>query len=157
MSLRTTLRPFTRLVQTPLAVSARSRSLHATALRATQTGYGDPTDEKAANDTPLPSSTPDPNPSGQGKGPGSKTGVTDPEVGNTAGEYKSGGSGSSSSSSSSSGSGSGSTGSVGNAGGEKGAGNAAEEHVSSSEIKETKKVGQDPKKEEVGGAGPIGG
>ncbi|WVQ96039.1 hypothetical protein IAU59_003139 [Kwoniella sp. CBS 9459] len=150
MSLRSTLRPFTRLVQTP---RASARSLHATAFRATTTGYGDPTDEKAANDTPLPSSTPDPKPNGQGKGPGTQSGSTDPEVG--AGEYKSGSSGSSSSSSS--GSSSGSKGSVGNAGGEKGAGDAAKENVTASEIKETKKIGEEPKKEEVGGAGPIGG
>ncbi|WVF68492.1 hypothetical protein IAT40_003259 [Kwoniella sp. CBS 6097] len=154
MSLRTTLRPFTRLVQTSYRVQAQARSLQSTAFRATTTGYGDPTDEKAANDTPLPSSTPDPKPKGQGKGPGTKTGSTDPEVG--AGEYKSGNSGSSSGTSSGSSSSS-SKGSVGNAGGEKGAGNAAEENVSANEIKETKKIGEEPKKEEVGGAGPIGG
>ncbi|WWC95823.1 hypothetical protein V866_002689 [Kwoniella sp. B9012] len=109
---------------------ALARPLHSTALRRTQAGYGDPQDEKADNHTPLPSSTPDPHPAGQGKGPGTKTGTTDPEVGKGA---------------------------VGNAGGKKGAGDASKENVSGQDIKETKKVGEEPKKEEVGGAGPIGG
>ncbi|CAD6579314.1 MAG: hypothetical protein TREMPRED_002445 [Tremellales sp. Tagirdzhanova-0007] len=92
-------------------------------------GYGDPQDEKADNHTPTASSTPDPQPGGQGKGPGSQTGTTDPEI---------------------------AKGSTGSAGGEKGAGSDAG-NVSASEIRETKKIGEDPKKEGASEVGPIGG
>ncbi|WWC73700.1 uncharacterized protein I206_107672 [Kwoniella pini CBS 10737] len=122
-----------RIALRPLRPVSRvilARPLHSTTLRLSTAGYGDPQEEKAENHTPTPSSTPDPKPAGQGKGPGSQSGTTDPEVGQ---------------------------GIVGNAGGKKGAGDSANENVSGQEIKETKKVGEDPKKEEVGGAGPIGG
>lgn len=107
------------------------RSFTSSPPRATSTGYGDPPEEKAANETPTPSSTADPQPGGQGKGPGKQSGTTDPEVGNSSG--------------------------TGSAGGKKGAGSAENEAVTGKEIRETKKVGEEPKKEEVGGAGPIGG
>ncbi|WWD20309.1 hypothetical protein CI109_104785 [Kwoniella shandongensis] len=106
-----------------------TRSFQTTTLRSTTAGYGDPQDEKADNYTPTPASTADPQPNGQGQGVGQKSGTTDPEVGKV----------------------------TGNAGGEKGAGSKEKEDVSGQEIKETKKVGEEPKKEEVGGSGPIGG
>ncbi|WVR08058.1 hypothetical protein IAU60_005104 [Kwoniella sp. DSM 27419] len=127
MSLRIALRPLTRAVARP---TSQLRSFHASPLARTTAGYGDPQDEKADNHTPTPSSSSDPKPAGQGEGPGTKSGTTDPEV---------------------------SKGSMGNAGGEKGAGNKAEEDVSAKEVRETKKVGEEPKKTESGGAGPIGG
>ncbi|WWC92797.1 uncharacterized protein L201_007756 [Kwoniella dendrophila CBS 6074] len=114
----------------PMTARVIARPFTTTPLRRTTAGYGDPQDEKADNHTPLPSSTPDPHPEGQGKGPGKRTGTTDPEV---------------------------AQGNVGNAGGKKGSGDSAKENVSGQEIKETKKIGEEPKKEEVGGAGPIGG
>jgi hypothetical protein len=118
----------TRYTPASLASIPRSaRHIHATAYRATSAGYGDPQDEKAENKTPLPSSTPDPKPKGQGKGPGSTSGSTDPEV-----RQK-----------------------TGNAGGD--GGNRSASTPNEKQVKETKKIGEEPKKEEVGGAGPIGG
>ncbi|WRT69691.1 uncharacterized protein IL334_006681 [Kwoniella shivajii] len=123
-----------RIALRPLRPLSRSvsiaRTIHSTAFRATTAGYGDPQDEKADNHTPTPSSSTDPKPNGQGKGPGTTSGTTDPEV---------------------------KKGSVGNAGGEKGAGDKSKENVSGQEVRETKKIGEEPKKEETGGAGPIGG
>ena len=105
------------------------RCFRTTPAKLASAGYGDPQDEKVDNHTPTASSTPDPQPGGQGKGPGSQTGTTDPEV---------------------------AKGSTGSAGGEKGAGSAAA-GVSASEIRETKKIGEDPKKEHSSETGPIGG
>lgn len=48
-------------------------------------------------------------------------------------------------------------GGVGSGGGKQGAGDKGNEDVSGSEIRETKKIGEEPKKEENGGDGPIGG
>ena len=70
------------------------------------------------------------------KGPGTTSGRTDPEV-----ESASSGS-------------QGSTSSTGNAGGKEGAGGG---EVSGKQIRETKKIGEEPKMEESGGSGPIGG
>lgn len=92
-------------------------------------GYGDPQDEKADNHTPTASSTPDPQPGGQGKPAGTQTGSTDPEV---------------------------ATGNTGSAGGQAGAGGGME-GSKASDIRETKKIGEDPKLEQVNGEGPIGG
>ena len=105
------------------------RYLRTTPTALSSAGYGDPQDEKADNHTPTPSSTPDPQPGGQGKRPGEKTGSTDPEI---------------------------AKGSTGSAGGEKGAGGKSG-GVEANEIRETKKIGEQPKREEAGGAGPIGG
>lgn len=121
------LRLLPRLYLRPSTSAVRYFRTTPTALASA--GYGDPPDEKADNHTPTPSSTPDPQPAGQGQQPGTKSGTTDPEV---------------------------AKGSTGSGGSEKGAGGGAGE-VGASEIRETKKIGQEPKKEEVGGTGPIGG
>jgi len=117
-------------VQRPV-VLLHSRQFHPSITSHTTTGYGDPQDEKIENNTPTPkpASSTDPHPDGQGKGPGTKSGSTDPEVG---------------------------AGKVGSAGGAKGAG-GKDAKVNAKEMRETKKVGEDPKHEEVGGAGVTGG
>ena len=106
------------------------RNLTSSSILRTSAGYGDPQDEKIANQTPqpnadpkeqtFPSSQPDPHPHGKGKSTGTTSGLTDPEV-------------------------------AGKSGGK------ADKEVTEKEIIETKKIGQQPKKEEVGGAGVIGG
>lgn len=48
-------------------------------------------------------------------------------------------------------------GGVGSQGGKEGAGDKAKEDVSAKDIRETKKIGEEPKKTEEGGAGPKGG
>jgi len=48
-------------------------------------------------------------------------------------------------------------GSVGSQGGKEGAGDKGKEEVSAKDIRETKKIGEEPKKTEEGGAGPKGG
>ncbi|KAK8849680.1 hypothetical protein IAR55_005015 [Kwoniella newhampshirensis] len=110
---------------------ALTRAFQTTTLRSSTAGYGDPQDEKADNYTPTPGSTADPKPNDKGYGAGQKSATTDPEVGKV----------------------------TGNAGTDKGSGSGSSEkgNPSGQEIKETKKVGESPKKEEVGGAGPIGG
>jgi len=132
----------------PVAV----RTLYTSPIRFTTAGYGDPQDEKADNHTPTPASSADPKPKGQGKGPKTKSGTTDPEV-----KPKS-----KSSSSKSKGTTDKSTTKTddamkktGNAGGD--GGKRSKKTPDEKEIKETKKVGEAPKKEEVDGAGPIGG
>ena len=119
----------TRLSLRPVTLT---RSLGTTTPRFTQAGYGDPQDEKADNHTPLPSSTPDPQPAGQGQGPGQKSGSTDPEVSVKPGK-------------------------TGNQGGDSGDKGSSGNTPSGQDIRETKKIGENPKKEEVGSAGPIGG
>ena len=114
---------------TGLTALRSARGFTSSPLVKTTAGYGDPQDEKADNKTPtpIPSSSSDPHPKGHGKGVGTSGGTTDPEV-----KTK-----------------------TGNAGGD--GKNRSSQTPSESEIKETKKVGEKPKKEEVGGAGPIGG
>lgn len=48
-------------------------------------------------------------------------------------------------------------GSVGSQGGKEGAGDKGKEDVSAKEIRQTKKIGEEPKNTEEGGAGPKGG
>jgi hypothetical protein len=48
-------------------------------------------------------------------------------------------------------------GKVGSQGGNEGAGDKGKEEVSAKDIRETKKIGEEPKKTEEGGAGPKGG
>ena len=147
---------FHRLITTaarPTALSLRPtalslRSIHSSALVRASAGYGDPQDEKIENNTPTPSSTPDPQPAGQGKGTKSQSGTTDPEV-KPKKKTKS------KSSSSKESDGKSVEEKTGNAGGDGGA--RTKKTPSEKEIKETKKIGEEPKKEEVGGAGPIGG
>lgn len=116
--------------------------IHTTPLLRTATGYGDPQDEKIENKTPQPNTSKD---SGGHSVAGGKPssasdpssgGTTDPEVG--AKKTKKG--------------------KTGSAGGKKnGASSSSDDHASGQEIRETKKVGESPKNEEVGGAGVIGG
>lgn len=127
-----------------------ARSIHSTTLLRTTAGYGDPQDEKADNHTPTPtagkpSSSADPQPEGKGKGTKSTSGTTDPEV-----KPKKSSSSSKKNSDSKS-----VEEKTGNAGGDGGA--RTKKTPSEQEIKETKKVGEEPKNEKVGGAGPIGG
>ena len=116
--------------QSPIAL----RYFRSTPSRLASAGYGDPQSEKADNHTPTPSSTPDPQPSGQGQAAGQKSGTTDPEVTKDQG------------------------GKVGSAGGAQGAGSEGQvKSVKPSDIRETKKVGENPKQEQESGQGPIGG
>ena len=115
----------------------RPRAFSNTIVRLTQTGYGDPQDERIDNYTPTPkggsagkpSSSVDPQPDGQGTGAGQQSSTTDPEV-----KPKE----------------------TTNAGGDTGMG-GDEGQIPEKQTKQTKKIGEDAKDEEVGGAGPIGG
>ena len=133
-----TLRPVRALVN-PFSAIAASRKISTTQyLRAA--GYGDTPMEKATN--PNDNSTghnknenedasapsSQPDPHPQGKGKG--TGSSSGMTDPEVGKK------------------------TGNAGGQKGAG---DKMVTEKETRETKKIGSDPKKEEVGGAGVIGG
>lgn len=103
-----------------LSRSSAARSFSSTPLRKTTAGYGDPQDEKIANETP-----------------GIKQqSSTAPEMKSHSGTEGGG---------------------VGSAGGKAGAGDQAKEDVTAKDIRETKKVGEEPKKTEEGGAGPKGG
>jgi len=132
---------YPQLTASPPTLAAPSqRYFHPSIPSSTTAGYGDPQSEKIKNytPTPKPSSSADPQPDGQGKGAGQKSGSTDPEVSAKSGTAE------------------GNKGEVGNAGGEPGAGGGGE-NVKEKQFRETKKVGEDPKKEEVGGAGVTGG
>jgi hypothetical protein len=115
----------------PYTRLAPLRGLSTTPSLLIQTGYGDHQSERIENETPLPK--------GKAGGPKAKSGhatsgqkpATDKESSRNKGGV-----------------------SVGNAGGKKRGGGSK---VPEKEVKETKKIGEDPKKEEVGGAGPIGG
>ena len=125
-----------RLISRPLV---HRRSIQTSTVLRTSTGYGDPPDEKAANETPTPSSTPDPKQAG-------KSNTTDPEVGGKKSGRKGQGPGVKAGSA---------TNATGRASKSQDKGKDGE--VDAQQIRETKKVGEDPKKEEVGGAGVIGG
>lgn len=112
----------------PKRVSTSVRTISSTPIRFTTAGYGDPQDEKIENETP---------------------GIK--QQSSTAPEMKSH-SGTESGSSSSGG-----KGEVKSQGGAAGAGDKGKEDVSAKDIRETKKIGQEPKKTEEGGAGPKGG
>jgi hypothetical protein len=121
-----------------LSSPATARGVFTSPTLRTQTGYGDPTGERIDNETPLPK--------GKKEGPKAKSGhatsSTEPAKEEAGGLSRdTGGKG-------------GGKGGLGNSGGKPGAGR---DSSSEKQIRETKKVGQDPKKEEVGGAGPIGG
>ncbi|GFZ49623.1 hypothetical protein JCM24511_07024 [Saitozyma sp. JCM 24511] len=111
-----------------------SRGVFTSPVVRTQTGYGDPSGERIDNETPLPK--------GKNEGPkarsGHATSSTEPAKEDASGLSRD----------------TGGKGGVGNAGGKPGAGG---DRSSEKQIRETKKIGEDPKKEEVGGAGPIGG
>ena len=115
------------------------RAFHRTSVAFTSTGYGDPPDEKANNQTPTPSSTPDPKPDGKSKA------TTDPEVSGKSKGKQGDGEGPKAQ-----------TGGVGSGGGKQGTG-SKDEGMSGQEIRQTKKIGEEPQNEEVGGAGPKGG
>ncbi|RXK35183.1 hypothetical protein M231_07554 [Tremella mesenterica] len=113
-----------------------TRTITSSSVRRTQTGYGDPQDEKIENNTPLPthsrtdhevSSSSSQGTSDSEKASDFKKGVREgDEGGEKKGKGKDGG---------------------------KSKNKKNEEMVK----KETKKVGEEPKKTKVGGAGPIGG
>jgi hypothetical protein len=124
--------------RTPLARNAM-RPLSTSAIVRTSAGYGDPQDEKIENKTPLGKSSTDPE---------NKQGRTETIPTNGGNGSTSGGHGGSSGSS---------KGAVGSQGGKEGAGNQAKEDVSGQEIRETKKIGEEPKNTAEGGAGPKGG
>lgn len=126
----------TRTVARPLSTSAILR---------TSAGYGDPQDEKIENQTPLGKSSTD----GERKKGRTESIPTNQGSGDAT---SSGGHGGETSGSSGS-----SQGSVGSQGGKEGAGNQAKEDVSAQEIRETKKIGEEPKNTAEGGAGPKGG
>ena len=134
------LTPIAR-VSVPTSTSAlqplAQRHMHTTGPVMTTVGYGDPGSEKAENHTPTPkpSSSSDPQPEGHGKKAGQQNGSTDPEVK----PFVSGSQGSKSQK------------------GKDGSTKTAPGDASSSEIRETKTIGSEPKHEEVGGAGPVGG
>ncbi|RSH93310.1 hypothetical protein EHS25_007664 [Saitozyma podzolica] len=134
------LRSLSRVGRNPsvsVPATASSRGVFTSPVLRTQTGYGDPSGERIDNQTPLPK--------GKNQGPkarsGHATSSTEPAKGETRGLSRDT-------------AGKGGKGGVGNAGGKPGAGG---DRSSEKEIRETKKVGEDPKKEEIGGAGPIGG
>lgn len=106
------------------------RTLTSTSPRRTATGYGDPEDEKPASEAKPPTGAESKAPKGEG-GPVKSEGGKEDHQAREQG-----------SSSSSSGGGGGGDG--GGGGGEK-------------TVKETKKIGESPKKEEVDPTGPIGG
>lgn len=125
-----------------------ARPLSSSAIIRTSAGYGDPQDEKIENRTPLGKSSTDPE---------RKQGRTE-TIATNQGEGTSTGSGSASGGHGGDNSSSGSSkGSVGSQGGKEGAGNKAKEDVSAQEIRETKKIGEEPKNTAEGGAGPKGG
>lgn len=135
------------------AMVTRMRTLHTSSIRRTTAGYGDPQDEKMENHTPTPASSADPKPQGQGKGPKTKSGTTDPEVKpKSKSKSPSSKKGTSDKSTTKTDDALKKTGNAGGDGGKRSAKTPDEK-----EIKETKKVGEAPKKEEVDGAGPIGG
>ena len=126
------LRLLPRLQASTSPLLSRTRTLRTTSNLRTSTGYGDPPDEKANNITPTPSSTPDPK-------SGGSTSTTDPEVGEGGNSNVK-------------------AGEATNKGGkEGGSGASGDGEISGKQIRETKKIGEDPKEEEVGGAGVIGG
>jgi len=133
-------RPAFRLV-TPLRPLSTSAPLRAAA------GYGDPQDERIKNETPTPATTPDPKPAGSKSGPKTKSGTTDPEVKPKKSTKKSEPKEAKETKTKAK--------STGNAGGDKG--ERTNENPSEKDVVETKKVGESPKLEEVGGSGPIGG
>jgi len=137
------IRPASMAARAQSRLVPASRQISSTPFLRTAAGYGDPSEEKIDNNTPTPSSTPDPKPNGQGQGTKSTSGTTDPEVKpkQSGGEAKE--------SKAPKGQ------STGNAGGDKG--ERTSKNPDEQDIKETKKIGEEPKKEEVGGAGPIGG
>lgn len=113
---------FLPTLRTSLPRLSRSsvRSFSSTPLRKTTAGYGDPQDEKMANETP-------------GIKQQSSTGSEMKSHSGTEG------------------------GGVGSQGGKAGAGDKGKEDVTAKDIRETKKIGEEPKKTEEGGAGPKGG
>lgn len=105
-----------------------ARYFSATSITRTTAGYGDPQDEKIVNKTPTPKdSHPSSQPDPHPKGKGKGTGSSS---GMTDPEVA----------------------------GKTGLGKSGEDKkVKDKEVKETKKIGEKPEKEEVGGAGVIGG
>lgn len=110
------------------AFASTKRTIATTPRLRTTAGYGDPTEEKAANETPTP---------------GGKT-STDQSMKSHSGTETAQTS-------------KGEGGAVRSAGGASGAGDREKEEVSAQDIRETKKIGEEPKKTEEGGAGPKGG
>jgi hypothetical protein len=114
----------------PKRVATSVRTISSTPTRFTTAGYGDPQDEKMANETP-----------------GIKQqSTTAPEMKSHSGTETSSGSSSK-----------GGKGEVKSQGGAEGAGDKGKEDVSAKDIRETKKIGSEPKNTEEGGAGPKGG
>lgn len=112
------------------ATAAGRRAIATTPRLRTTAGYGDPQDEKAANHTPTP---------------GGKS-STDQQMKSHSGTETA-----------KTPAGQGKGGAVRSAGGKSGAGDQAKEEVTEKDIKETKKIGEEPKNTEEGGAGPKGG
>ena len=126
-------------LRTTLRLTPTTRGLSSTALRRTSAGYGDPQDEKIENKTPTPQAAKPSSASKSGAQSADK-GTTDPE---TARAAKASGNAPRTQG-----------GSVGNAGGEEGSGGS---QVDAQQLRETKKVGEEPKQTTEGGAGPKGG
>jgi hypothetical protein len=120
----------------PAAIQAtplRARTLHSTSLLRTQAGYGDPQDEKIENKTPMSQTKTDQHGHEVASGSGKPSSSADPQP---EGQGK----------------GTGTTGGTTDPEIKPLEQNANEDKkASGQEIKETKKVGEDPKKEEVGG------
>lgn len=112
------------------AYGAAKRTIVTTPHLRTTAGYGDPTDEKAANHTPTPGGKTSTDPSMK-----SHSGTETAKPTEVQGEG----------------------GPVRSAGGASKAGDRAKEEVSGKDIRETKKIGEEPKNTEEGGAGPKGG
>lgn len=115
------------------SVAVARRTLTSTSPRRSATGYGDPEDEKPKSETPGQSSSEAKPPAGaESKAPKGQGGPVKSEGGKEDhGAREQGSTG-------------GGGGNGGSSGGEK-------------VVKETKKIGEAPKKEEVDTAGPIGG
>lgn len=123
----------TALRAAPSSLPLRARTLHSTSLLRTQAGYGDPQDEKIENRTPKSQTKTDQHGHEVASGTGKPSSAADPHP---DGQGK----------------GMGSTGGTTDPEIKPLEQNANEDKKhSGQEIKETKKVGQDPKKEEVGG------